>query len=171
MFTAFLLQESSANIDARKGEEVTRDWIICVVTWFSKVSLNSWKSVFEKVLAGLLQMELVSSANSRRQARWAFIVTRNLDSYLRCLRVAPIFVYLHLSLFGDRVSANDAMMSNDHQSKLASDQKENIGRDECDPEGGDQPRWVCWDCLEVRGFLSLRWFKTFSLFMELMDLL
>ena len=118
MFTAFLLQESSANIDARKGEEVTRDWIICVVTWFLKLSLNSWKSVFEKVLAGLLQMELVSSANSRRQARWAFIVSRNLDSYLRCLRVAPIFVYLHLSLFGDRVSANDAMMSNDHQSKL-----------------------------------------------------
>ena len=64
-------------------------------------------------------MELVSSASSRRQARSAFIVSRTLDSYLRCLRVAPIFVYLHLSLFDDRVSAsNDAMMSNDHQSKL-----------------------------------------------------
>ena len=86
----------------------------------SKGVSEQLKSVFEKVLAGLLQMELVSSASSRRQARWAFIVnvSRNLDSYLRCLRVAPIFVYLQLSLFDDRVSANDAMMTNDHQSKL-----------------------------------------------------
>ena len=107
----FLLQESSANIDARKGEEVTKILI-------SKGVSEQLKSVFEKVLAGLLQMELVSSASSRRQARWAFIVSRNLDIYLRCLRVAPIFVYLQLSLFDDRVSANDAMMTNDHQSKL-----------------------------------------------------
>ena len=111
MFTAFLLQESSANIDARKGEEVTKILI-------SKGVSEQLKSVFEKVLAGLLQMELVSSASSRRQARWAFIVSRNLDSYLRCLRVAPIFVYLQLSFVDDRVSANDAMMTNDHQSKL-----------------------------------------------------
>ena len=81
----FLLQESSANIDARKGEEVTKNLI-------SKGVSEQLKSVFEKVLAGLLQMELVSSASSRRQARWAFIVIRNLDSCLRCLRVAHIFV-------------------------------------------------------------------------------
>ena len=58
----FLLQESSANIDARKGEEVTKILI-------SKGVSEKLKSVFEKVLAGLLQMELVSSASSRRQAR------------------------------------------------------------------------------------------------------
>ena len=97
---------------------MTREWIIFVDAWFLKVCLNSWKSVFEKVLAGLLQMELVSSASSRRQARWAFVFIRNLDSYPHCLRVASIFVYLLLSLFDETGSANDATMTNDHSLNL-----------------------------------------------------
>lgn len=64
------MQESSANVDSRKGEEVNNGIIISVQIMSSGHLPDIFLIIMLKVLASLLQMELVTPASSKRLARW-----------------------------------------------------------------------------------------------------